>query len=52
MGRPKIKQTDKKIKFGISLDPKLYQRIKDDGHKVSTLIEKLVREYYGNKNLW
>lgn len=52
MGRPKIKQEDKKIKFGISLDPKLYQKIKDDGHKVSTLIEKLVREYYGNKNLW
>ena len=52
MGRPKIKQEDRKIKFGISLDPKLYQKIKEDGHKVSTLLEKLVREYYGNKNLW
>lgn len=51
MGRPKIKQEDRKIKFGISLDPKLYQKIKEDGYKVSTLIEKLVREYYGNKNL-
>ena len=51
MGRPKIKQEDKKIKFGISLDPKLYQKIKDEGHKVSTLIERLVREHYGNKNL-
>lgn len=51
MGRPKINQEDKKIKFGISLSPKLYQRIKDDGHKVSTLIERLVREYYENKNL-
>ena len=45
MGRPKIKQEDKKIKFGISLDPKLYQKIKDEGHKVSTLIERLVREH-------
>jgi len=51
MGRPKIKQEDRKIKFGISLDPKLYQKIKEDGYKVSTLLEKLVREYYGNKNL-
>ena len=51
MGRPKIKDEDKKLKFGISLDPKLYKQIKDDGHKVSTLIEMLVREYYGNKNL-
>jgi hypothetical protein len=51
MGRPKIEQEDKKVKFGISLDPKLYQKIKNDGHKVSTLIEKLVRDYYGNKDL-
>jgi hypothetical protein len=51
MGRPKIKQEDKKVKFGISLDPKLYQKIKNDGHKVSRLIEKLVRDYYGNKDL-
>lgn len=51
MGRPKIKQAEKKIKFGISLDPKLYQKIKDDGYKVSTLIESLVRKYYDNKNL-
>jgi len=51
MGRPKKLEEDKKIKFGISLDPKLYQKIKDEGHKVSTLIEKLVRGYYGNKNL-
>jgi len=42
---------EKKIKFGISLDPKLYEKIKKDGHKVSTLIEKLVKDYYGNKDL-
>jgi hypothetical protein len=51
MGRPKIKEENKKLKFGISLDPKLYTQIKKDGFKVSTLIEKLVREYYGKKNL-
>lgn len=52
MGRRKIKNEDKKIKFGISLDPKLYEQIKKDGFKVSTFIGKLVKEYYGNKNLW
>jgi hypothetical protein len=51
MGRPKIKEEDKKLKFGISLNPKLYTQIKKDGFKVSTLIEKLVRDYYGDKNL-
>jgi hypothetical protein len=48
MGRPKKLDEDKKVKFGISLDQKLYKKIKDDGFKVSSLIEKLVREYYGN----
>jgi hypothetical protein len=51
MGRPKIKNEDKKIKFGISLDPKLYEKIKKDGFKVSTLIERLIREYYGKENM-
>jgi hypothetical protein len=51
MGRPKIKQEDKKLKFGISLDPILYQLIKKDGYKISTFIERLVREHYENKNL-
>lgn len=51
MGRPKLNKEDRKIKFGISLDPKLYKRIKNDGHKVSTLIEKLIKEYYEDKNL-
>ena len=47
MGRPKKLDKHKKVKFGISLDPKLYKKIKDDGFKVSSLIEKLVKEYYG-----
>jgi hypothetical protein len=51
MGRPRIKNEDKKIKFGISLDPKLYQKIKKDGYKVSKLIEKLIKEFYGNERV-
>lgn len=48
MGRPKKLDKDKKIKFGISLDRHLYKKIKEDDFKVSSFIEKLVREYYGN----
>ena len=51
MGRPKKEEKDKKIKVSISLDRNLYEKIKDDNVKPSRIIEKLVREYYGNKNL-
>ena len=51
MGRPKKEEKDKKIKVSISLDRNLYVKIKDDNVKPSRIIEKLVREYYGNKNL-
>jgi hypothetical protein len=51
MGRPKIKQENKKLKFGISLDPILYQRIKKDGYKISTFIDGLIRNHYENKNM-
>ena len=42
---------DKKIKFGISLDRRIFNRMVDDKIKKSRLIEKLLKEYYGNKNL-
>ena len=51
MGRPKKHENDKKIKIGITIDRELYNRIKIDDLKPSRIIEKLVREYYGNKNL-
>jgi len=51
MGRKKINEDNKKIKFGISLDPQLLRRIKQDGNKVSTFIEKLIREYYVTKKM-
>ena len=44
MGRPKINQEDKKIKFGISLDPKLYQKLKDTHARVASLFN----EYFPN----
>ena len=51
MGRPVKKEEDKKIKIGISLDRKLYNLIMKDGGKVSRIIEKIIKEHCGNKNL-
>jgi len=47
MGRPKKDTNEKKIKVSISLDRKLYDKIKSDNLKPSRIIEKLVKEYYG-----
>ena len=51
MGRPKKEEKDKKIKIGITIDRELYNQIKKDKIMPSRIIEKLVRNYYGNKNL-
>ena len=45
------KEEDKKIKFAISLDHKLFKRMEDDITNKSRLIETLLREYYGKKDL-
>ena len=51
MGRKQKLSEEKKIKVIISLDRELYYLIKQDKLIPSRIIEKLVREYYGNKNL-
>jgi hypothetical protein len=51
MGRPKKEENDKKIKIGITINRELYNLIKKDNLKPSRIIEILVRDYYGNKNL-
>jgi hypothetical protein len=51
MGRPKKNTDEKKVKVSISLDRELYNKIKGDKIMPSRIIEKLIREYYGNKNL-
>jgi len=51
MGRPKKNKEDKKIKVSISIDRVLYNKIKEEKIMPSRIIEKLVREHYGNKNL-
>jgi hypothetical protein len=51
MGRPKKEEKDKKIKVGICMDRQLYNKIIKDGGRVSQIIEKIIREYYGDKDL-
>ena len=51
MGRPKKEEKDKKIKVGICLDRTLYNTMMENGGKVSRIIENIIREYYGNKDL-
>jgi len=51
MGRPKKNTEEKKIKVSISLDRGLYNKIKSEKIMPSRIIEKLIREYYGNKDL-
>ena len=42
---------EKKVKISITLSPDLDKRMEDELTNKSRLIEKLLREYYGNKNL-
>jgi len=45
------KEEDKKVKFAISLDPKIFKRMDNEMINKSKLIEKLLKEYYGNKDM-
>ena len=45
------KPKEKKVKISITLSPDLDKRMEDELTNKSRLIEKLLREYYGNKDL-
>jgi hypothetical protein len=42
---------EKKVKISITLSPDLDKRMNDELTNKSRLIEKLLRKYYGDKNL-
>jgi hypothetical protein len=50
MGRPKKEDKDKKVKYGISIDKYLFEKIKQENISVSKFIQNLVKEYY-EKNM-
>ena len=49
MGRPKKDDKDKKVKYGISIDRYLFDKMKNEEVSVSKFIQKLVKEYYERK---
>jgi hypothetical protein len=51
MARPTKSEEDRKIKFGISLDRDLFDKMVKEKIKKSTLLNKLLREYYANKDM-
>jgi hypothetical protein len=51
MGRKLKLEEDRKVKFGISLDPNLFDRMVKEKVKKSTLLNKLLKEYYANKDM-
>ena len=48
MGRKKIKDDEKKVKIGVSVDPELPQYFKDKSINLSSLVNKLMKEYIKN----
>jgi len=50
MGRPKKEDKDKKVKYGISIDKYLFEKIKQENISVSKFVQNLVKEYY-EKNM-
>lgn len=46
IGRPKKDDKDKKVKYGISIDRYLFDKMKNEGTSVSKFIQNLVKEYY------
>jgi hypothetical protein len=45
------KEEDKKIKFAISLNPNIFRRMDREMINKSKLIETLLIEYYGKKDM-
>jgi len=50
MGRKKVEEEKKKVKLAVSLDPELPQYFKDKSINLSSLVNKLLKEYIKNGN--
>jgi len=51
IGRPSKENEDKKVKYGISIDRYLFEKMKKEEASISKFIQKLVKEYYEKKEL-
>jgi len=50
-GRPKKEEKDKKVKYGISIDRYLFNKMKNEEVSVSKFIQNLIKEYYEKKEI-
>lgn len=48
MGRKKYNEKDKKVKRSISISPELIEILKNDCINISSLLNKLLKEYIEN----
>jgi hypothetical protein len=46
LGRPKKNEENKKVKYGISIDRFLFDKMKNENISISKFIQDLVKEYY------
>ena len=51
IGRPIKEEKDKKVKYGISIDRILFEKMKKEEISISKFIQRLVKEYYEKKNI-
>ena len=49
IGRPKKDEKDKKVKYGISIDKHLFDKMKTENISISKFIQNLVKDYYEKK---
>jgi post-segregation antitoxin (ccd killing protein) len=50
MGRRKVEEEKKKVKIAVSVDPEIPQHFKEKSINLSSLVNKLLREYIKNGN--
>jgi hypothetical protein len=51
MARPIKDEKYKKIKYGISIDRYLFDKMKSEGISISKFVQKLVKDYYEKKDI-
>ncbi len=51
MGRPNKDEKAKKVKYGISIDRHLFDKMKNEGISISKFIQRLVKKHYNGKNM-
>ena len=49
MGRKKVEEEKKKVKLAVSIDPELPHYFKDKSINLSSLVNKLLKEYIKNE---